>query len=317
MKNLKNLRRTKLAGEQPSITTTYAGEFAGEYIASAILSANTIANNGVTVRPNIKYKEVIKQFVSDNLIQDATCDFTNEGTVSLSDKVLTVDEKQINIQLCKTPFQSDWDAVQMGYSAFDVLPSNFSDFFIGRMLKEVALSTEKYLWNITDGFPFLLLDDGAELVGSSPITTANVIAEMRKVVDACPDAIYGAEDLRLYVSQKVAKAYVGALGGFATNIGANGLNAQGTTWYTSGGALSFDGIPVFVANGLKDQESNLMVLTTVSNLHFGTGLLDDQNEVKVIDMADIDGSKNVRFVMRWTQGLQVAFGADAVVYALD
>lgn len=313
---MRNLKRTDLL-IQPTITTTYAGEFAGNYIASAILSANTIANNGVTVRANVKYKEVIKQFVSDDLIQDATCDFDNAGTVSLSDRVLVVDEKQVNIQLCKTPFQSDWDAVQMGYSAFDVLPSSFSDFFIGRMLNEVALSTEKYLWNITNGFPFLLLDDGAELVGSTSVDATNVIAEMRKVVTACPDAIYGKEDLKLFVSQKIAKAYVAALGGFATNIGANGLNAQGTTWYTSGGALSFDGIPVFVANGLKDQNSNLMVLTTVSNLYFGTGLLDDQNLVQTIDMAQIDGSKNVRFVMRWTQGLQVGFGADAVVYAID
>jgi hypothetical protein len=312
---MKNLRRTNLS--QPTITTTYAGEFAGNYIASAILSANTIANNGVTVRPNVKYKEVIKQFFSEDLIQDATCDFNNLGEVSLQDRVLVVDEKQVNIELCKTPFQSDWDAIQMGYSAFDVLPTSFSDFFIGRMLNEVALSTEKYLWNVTDGFPFLLLDDGAELVGSTSITATNVIAEMRKVVTACPDAIYGKEDLKLFVSQKVAKAYVSALGGFATNIGANGLNAQGTTWYTSGGALSFDGIPVFVANGLKDQNSNLMVLTTVSNLYFGTGLVDDQNLVQTIDMAQIDGSKNVRFVMRWTQGLQVGFGADAVVYAID
>jgi len=313
---MKNLRRTNLA-VQPTITTNYAGEFAGNYIASAILSANTIANNGVTVRANVKYKETIKQFFSEDLIQNATCDFVNAGEVSLADRVLQVDEKQVNIQLCKTPFQSDWDAIQMGYSAFDVLPTSFSDFFIGRMLNEVALSTEKYLWNITDGFPQLLLADGAELVGSTAITTANVIDEMRKVVTACPDAIYGKEDLKLFVSQKVAKAYVSALGGFATNIGANGLNAQGTTWYTAGGSLSFDGIPVFVANGLKDQNSNLMVLTTVSNLYFGTGLLDDQNLVQTIDMAQIDGSKNVRFVMRWTQGLQVGFGQDAVVYAID
>jgi hypothetical protein len=309
---MKNLRRTNLS--QPTITTTYAGEFAGNYIASAILSANTIANNGVTVRPNVKYKEVIKQFFSEDLIQNATCDFNNLGEVSLQDRVLVVDEKQVNIELCKTPFQSDWDAIQMGYSAFDVLPTSFSDFFIGRMLNEVALSTEKYLWNVTDGFPFLLEADGATVVASTSVDASNVIAEMRKVVTACPDAIYGKEDLKLFVSQKVAKAYVSALGGFATNIGANGLNAQGTTWYTSGGALSFDGIPVFVANGLKDQNSNLMVLTTVSNLYFGTGLVDDQNLVQTIDMAQIDGSKNVRFVMRWTQGLQVGFGQDAVVY---
>jgi hypothetical protein len=309
---MKNLRRTNLS--EPTITTNYQGEFAGNYIASAILSANTIANNGVTIRPNVKFKETIKQVFSDDLITDASCDFVSAGDVSLADRVLQVDEKQINLQLCKTPFQSDWDSISMGYSSFDVLPPSFSDFFIGKMLNEVALATEKYLWNVTDGFPALLEGDGAVVVASTSIDAINVITEMRKVVTACPDAIYGKEDLKLFVSQKVAKSYVASLGGYATNIGANGLNAQGTTWYTAGGSLSFDGIPVFVANGLKDQNSNLMVLTTTSNLYYGTSLLSDQNLVQTIDMASIDGSKNVRFIMRWTQGLQVGFGADAVVY---
>jgi hypothetical protein len=37
--------------------------------------------------------------------------------------------------------------------------------------------------------------------------------------------------------------------------------------------------------------------------------------VKVLDMADLDGSKNVRFIMRFSAGVQVGFGADVVYYA--
>ena len=44
-----------------SITTTYAGEFAGEYISAALLSANTLENGGITIKPNVKYKEVLKK----------------------------------------------------------------------------------------------------------------------------------------------------------------------------------------------------------------------------------------------------------------
>lgn len=311
---MRQLRNTKLSTVN-SLSTNYAGEFAGDYISASILSANTIANGGVTVRPNIKYKETVKTVVTSGLIQDATCDFDDSGVVTMADKVLQVYEKQVNLQLCKTPFQSDWDAISMGYSAFDVLPAKFSDFFIGKILKDVALNTENYLWNATDGYPALLYADGAYKVTATSIDTTNVIDEMRKLITNCPDAIYGKEDLRLFVSQKVAKAYIGALGGYATNIGANGMNAQGTTWYNGGTALSFDGVQVFVANGLGQVNSgNAMVLTTVENLYFGTSLMDDQNLVKTIDMQEIDGSKNVRFIMRWSQGLQIGFGADAVVY---
>ena len=59
-----------------------------------------------------------------------------------------------------------------------------------------------------------------------------------------------------------------------------------------------------------------MVAAEKSNLFFGTGLMNDQNEVKVIDMADIDGSQNVRVVMRYTAGVQYGIGSDIVLYSV-
>lgn len=297
---------------QPTITTTYAGEFAGDYIAAAILSANTLANNGVTILPNVKYKAALKKLVSTGIVQNATCDFTDVGVVTLSDKVLTVEEKQVNLQLCKTPFEKDWEAVQMGYSAFDTLPAKFSDFFIAKMLKDIALDTENFIWNATNGLQALLVADGSVAVPTPvAITSANVIDKLGQVVDRIPAALYGREDLRIFVSQNVAKAYVRALGGFSVLATSNnGVDMKGTSWY-NGGGLSFDGVELFVANGLP---SSCMVATTIENLYFGTGLMDDQNLIKTIDMADIDGSKNVRFIARFTRGLQVGFGSDAVTY---
>ena len=58
-----------------------------------------------------------------------------------------------------------------------------------------------------------------------------------------------------------------------------------------------------------------MVAAEKSNLFFGTGLLSDSQEVKVIDMADLDGSQNVRIVMRYTAGIQHAIGSDIVLYS--
>jgi hypothetical protein len=42
--------------------------------------------------------------------------------------------------------------------------------------------------------------------------------------------------------------------------------------------------------------------------------LSDHNEVKLIDMADLDGSQNVRVVMRFTAGIQYGIGSDIVYY---
>jgi hypothetical protein len=95
-----------------------------------------------------------------------------------------------------------------------------------------------------------------------------------------------------------------------SGLGANGTNAMGTQWFNNG-SLTFDGVKIFVANGLAD---NYMMAAQKSNLYFGTGLLADHNEVKVIDMADLDGSQNVRIVMRFTAGVQYGIGSDIVLY---
>ena len=302
-----------------SITTTYAGEFAGEYISAALLSGNTLENGAISIKPNIKYKEVIKKISSDAIVKDATCDFDPTSTVTLTENILQPTELQVNLQLCKKDFHSDWEAAAMGYSAFDNLPPKFSDFLLAHVAAKVAQKTEQTIWNGAaatagefGGFTELLLADGTVIdVGGTAITAGNVIEELGKVADAIPSTLYGNEDLTIYVSQNVAKAYVRALGGFATNVGASGIDAQGTQWYTNG-TLSFDGIRIFTANGLA---SNKIVAAEKSNLYFGTGLLSDSNEVKVIDMADIDGSQNVRIVMRYTAGVQYGIGSDIVLYS--
>lgn len=307
-----------------SITTTYAGEFASKYISAALLSASTIENGGIEVMPNVKYKSVIQKIATDGIVKDATCDFSATSTVTLSERIITPEEFQVNLQLCKKDFHSTWEAVSMGYSAFDSLPPSFADYLIGHVASKVAEKTEQNIWSGAtanagefNGFAALLAADAAlpaanEVAGTT-VTAANVVAELGKIVDAIPAALYGKEDLYLYVSQNIARAYVRALGGFgASGLGANGTNAQGTQWFNNG-SLSFDGVKIFVANGLA---SNKAIAAQKSNLFFGTGLLSDQNEVQVIDMAPVDGSQNVRVVMRFTAAVQYGIVEDIVTYGI-
>ncbi len=49
---MSNLKNVELA-TTTNITTTYAGQFAGEYIAAALLSASTIDDGGITVKSNL------------------------------------------------------------------------------------------------------------------------------------------------------------------------------------------------------------------------------------------------------------------------
>jgi hypothetical protein len=303
-----------------SITTTYAGEFAGKYVAAALLSAPTLDKGLIEVMPNVLYKSVIQKVNTDDILKDATCDFDPTSTVTLTERILTLEEFQVNLQMCKKDFEQTWQAVEMGYSAFKNIPASFTDFLIAYAAERVSARIEQNIWagvNASSGqfagFQTLFAADSDVVdVTGTTVTASNVIAELGKVVDAIPAALYGKPDVYLYVSQNVAKAYVRALGGFgASGLGANGVNNQGTMWYGSE-PLFFDGIPVVLAEGLS---SNRIVAAQKSNLFFGCGLLSDKNEVRLIDMSDIDGSQNFRLVMRMSAGIQYGIGSDIVYYA--
>tara|TARA_X000001382_G_scaffold1217_1_gene1470 strand:- start:3899 stop:4840 length:942 start_codon:yes stop_codon:yes gene_type:complete len=301
-----------------SITTTYAGEFAGEYIAAALTSGKTLNDGAIAIKPNVKFKEVLKNVSLTDAIKDATCDFDPTSTVSLTERVLQPKELQVNMQLCKSDFRSDWEALSMGFSAHDSLPPNFSDFIIGHVSAKVAESVENNIWqgddsassgfNLFEGFEQLISSSSLSGVGASTLTSGNVITFLGKVVDNIPSAVYGLEDLTIYLPNNAYQAYVRALGGFASNVGAAGIDNKGTTFYGMNEGLTFDGIKLQRCPGMS---SNRAVAAQSSNLYFGTGLLADHNEVKLIDMADIDGSQNVRLVMRFTAGTQVGVLSDA------
>ena len=306
---------------EPTITTTYAGEFAGRYISAALLSAPTIEGGGVTVLPNIKYKEVLQVVDTTALLANATCDFTSTPVVNLTEKILEVKDLQVNSELCKSEFHNTWQSQEMGFSAFDDLPKSFSDYILGYYASKVAASVETNLWQGVkanagefDGLVTLAALDATviDVVAAAPVDAANVVGELGKIVDAIPTEVYGHEDLKIYVSSNIARAYIRALGGFgAAGLGGAGTDNKGNQWYTNG-ALSFDGLPIFVATGLPNDTA---MAAETSNLYFGCSLLSDSQEVRLIDMSPIDGSQNVRIIMRMSMGAQIGIGANVVLYS--
>lgn len=307
-----------------NITTSYAGQDSKLWVRAALLSGNTLANGGMTVLPNIAYKTTMFKIGTDDILKNATCDFDATSTLTLSERSLTLEPFQVNLQLCKKDFLATFQAEEMGFSANKVLAKSFVDYLLAYITDKVAASVEVSIWRgVTatagqiDGIATLLAADAAlptanEVAGSSAISaSATVIAELGKIVDAIPAALYGSPDLKIYVPQGVMKAYIRALGGFSVAATSNsGTDAKGTQWY-NGGALTFDGIPIFVANGLA---ANTAIAAETSNLFFGCGLLNDTNEIAVLDMSPLDGSQNVRFVMRASMAVNYHSVSDIVTY---
>lgn len=301
---------------QPTFSpaSTYAGEFAGTYIAAALLSAKTLDNKYVTIMPNVKYKEVIQKIAVANIVNDASCDFTTSGSVVLSEQVITPKELQVNLELCKQNFVQSWEALQLGYSAFDEIPKSFTDYLISYVGAQVAQATEISIWqgdNSANGqfgglYNAITASAAVSASTSGSVTSTNVLAALNSLVDAIPATVYGKEDLMIYAPTNVVKAYTQALAGGSQ--GANGWNNQLNVGEKP---LNFNGIDIAFCPGMKD---STMVAAQKSNLFFGTGLLSDYNEVKVLDMANIDGSQNFRVIMRYTAGTQIGIAGDIAYY---
>jgi hypothetical protein len=295
---------------QPDVTSTYAGEFAGQYIAAALLSAKTLDNKYITILPNVKYKQVIQKIAVANIVNDASCDFTTSGSVALTESIITPKELQVNLQLCKQEFVESWEALQLGYSAFDTVPANFTDYLISYVGGVVAQATETSIWQGVEatngqfGGLFGRISGSAAInsAASGAITSANVLGDLEALVAAIPNTVYGKEDLMIYAPTNVVKAYTQALAGGAQ--GANGWNNQLNVGEKP---LNFNGIEIAFCPGMA---ASTMVAAQKSNLFFGTGLLSDYNEVRVLDMANLDGSQNFRIIMRYTAGTQIGIASD-------
>ena len=72
----------------------------------------------------------------------------------------------------------------------------------------------------------------------------------------------------------------------------------------------FEGITIQPCPGMPDDE---LVAAETSNLFYGCDLISDMGaSIKMLDMTDLDGSDNMRVVAKFSGGVQVGIGADAV-----
>ena len=295
-------------------TSNFAGKAAGFYISAALKQANSL--DYLTSIENIKYKSNIQRMAGSGVVKNATCDFTDAGTLALTEKVLEPKNLQINLDLCKSTLLDSWEALQMRAGAGAPPPASFNDYVISYMGEIIAEATEESIWSGADATAgefegFLTGTTGAfavdgTVVGSTAsgaYTAANIIANLQTLtadMAANISAVLRKEDLHIYMNPKTYAFYVSAV----STLGyVNAYNMNGDY------APVFEGYKIAVCNGMPD---NQLVAAEKSNLFFGTDLLSDATRITLMDMAALDGSDNMRLVARYSGGVQLGVGADIV-----
>ena len=298
-------------------TSNFAGKAAGFYISAALKEAKSL--DYLTMIENIKYKSNVQRMAGSGLVVDATCDFNDAGTLALTERVLEPRNMQINIDLCKSTLLDSWEALQMRAGAGAPPPASFDDYVISYMGEIIAQATEESVWNgagaagdfqgflNTNGY---LMPTGTNAdatvtqdAASGAYTAANIIANLQGLTESMAtniSAVLRKEDLYIYMSPKTYALYISAV----STLGyVNAYNMNGDY------EPVFEGYKIAVCPGMVD---NQVIAAEKSNLFYGTDLLSDATRITLMDMAQLDGSDNMRLVARYSGGVQSGVGADIV-----
>ncbi len=296
-------------------TSNFSGKAAGFYISAALKEATSL--DYLTIIENVKFKSNIQRMAGSGVVADATCDFSDAGTLALTEKVLEPKNLQINLDLCKKTLLDSWEALQMRAGAGAPPPPSFEDYVISYMGEIIADATEESIWEGTavagkfNGFlgaatGYLLPGVDATVIQSSAsaaYSAANIIANLQTLtadMAANISPILRKEDLHIYMNAKTYAFYVSAV----STLGyVNAYNMNGDY------EPVFEGYRIAVCPGMAD---NQVVAARKSNLFFGTDLVSDHTRITLMDMANLDGSDNMRLVARYSAGVQTGVGADIV-----
>ena len=297
-----------------TVTSNFAGKAAGFYISAALDEAKSLEY--MTVLENIKYKENIQKMAGSGLVKNSECDFTAAGTLAMTEAVLEPKNLQINLDICKATLLTSWEALEMRAGRDAGAPASFEDYVISYMGEIIADATENSIWGgktctsgefkgftgywVFPGTDATVVQDAA----AGAYTNANIIASLQGLVDAITggtaNAVLGKDDAYIYMNNKTWQLYIQAISALT-----------GTPWMSMNKDYErvFEGIKIAVCPGMVD---NQMVFAQKSNLFFGTDLLSDHTRIGIMDMAQLDGSDNLRLVARYTAGVVAGVGADVV-----
>ena len=313
-------------------TNTYAGEAAEQYVQAALLTGNSISSGYVNVQDGVKHKFTERPLTHSGIIQSAACAFTSGGSVTIDERTVTMEDFMVNLEFCKDDFLNTWDAALTGAGRNDLdLPSNFEQALIERVTAAVAEDVEFNLWQgnydpsgtspVHSTFSGLCADfeangaagnkvDLIDADGSTQLTALddaeNVQFNMQRLVNALPSRLRNTDKYKIIVSPKTRDLYLERLAA---------LGFQDLYTSNDGSASArFQGYEVIAPNGMAD---DTIMFGEAANLKMYPDLAGAFSQVNIIDRTPIDGSDQVRLVMKWQAATMIPVLADVFMVYPD
>ena len=309
---------------------TYAGEAARPYVAAAILSADTIANNYVSVLQNVHSKAVLRKFSGAAIQANDDCGFsTAAGQLTLGEAVLATSPLKVNEQVCNEDLRATWESAQMS-GQNSAAPADFTTFVAQYVAAKVAENIEINIWGgnydptdgslsgggelgtAFDGLCHQLVDatPGYEKVGNGAFTadnaaTTGILTRLDDIVDNAPSEVQGDSNAVIYMSKKSLFLLQRAMSGLvqqATGTPGNGPVALSPTFLGDSRPLSYLGFPIVCPAGMAN---DTIIFCNPNQLYFGTDLLTDPVNASILNLRDVTGDDVTRVIMQFSGGTQI------------
>lgn len=294
--------------------TVFTGKDAEGFYAKALLTGKS--KEEFNLIPNVKSKIKLGQLNIGNILQDADCSFSSTGEGTLDQKAFEVCPVKINLEYCARTFEVNYlsQLLRPGSNTDEVMPASVESFLLDQVALKVSADTEQLVWkgntatasyplSICDGLEKQFLADAAviDVSATASITVSNVIAELTKVYNAIPQEIILEDDLRLFISPAVHRAYRQALAAASSEA----------YFMQNYGELHFLDIRISVAPGIS---ANKMVAARKSNLLLLTDLMSDFEDIMILPQKGLTGVPVVRMVGEFKFGVGYIYGSEVVFY---
>ena len=319
---------------------TYAGEAARPYVAAAILSADTIANNFVSVMQNVHSKAVLRKF-SGAAIQAQDCTFAtpSSGQLALTEAVLSTSPLKVNEQVCNDDLRATWEGMQMN-GQNSAAPADFTTYVAQYVAAKVAETIEINLWggnfdptdsslsgggilgSAFDGLCHQIVDQSAsagydgEVAGAFTADNASatgILTHLDAIVNNAPSEIQSDNSAVIYMSKKSLFMLQRAMSGLVDRVvpGEGSAAAFSPTFLGDARPLTYLGFPIVAPSGMPN---DTIIFCNPNQLYFGTDLLTDHVNASILNLRDVTGDDVTRVIMQFSGGTQIVdAGSLAVV----
>ena len=294
--------------------TTFYGKDAEGFFKKVLTTG--VAKNELSLIPNVKSK--IKLAYSDlgNILQADDCSFSATGEGSLNQKTMEVCDLKVNLEYCATTFEANYLSMQLraGSNNDEVMPASYAEFVVDYVAEKVSSDLEKvmfqgntatasYPYSLCDGLNKLLLADSdvVDVSATASLTSANVVTELNRVLDAVPAEVRQEANFKIFVSQQIAFAYKQAQ-----------AVTQGGLFLVGDKELNYLGYRLIPTSGLSAKQ---MIAFNSDKVFFLTDLTSDWDEIIMIPQRNISGARTERFATALKFGVNYLYGNEIVFYS--